>query len=147
MTQPWTLSPEMAYCGFCPWEQAFATEQEAQRAKANHEHLRHNQPLPVQQITGRDWQAQAIDAIRQVAARGQDFRIFDALSEFGLQSPPNHKSQNGRLATLVHDLGIAHRVSADASTRPETNASQAGVWNRNPARCLKANCRVKAGAA
>lgn len=143
----YTLDPAMAICSFCPWELACTTPEQAAEKKAVHEHLRHNQPLPEQSVTGGDWQAQAVDALRTVAGRGQDFRVYDALAEFGLQSPPNHKSQMGRLATLAHDMGIAHPVGADASTRPGTKRSQAGVWNRNPARCTDQRCRAKAGAA
>lgn len=141
------LNPVISYCAFCPAEWARDTQEQAAKIKAQHEHLRHGQALPEQEITGSDWQTQAIAAVRQVAARGQDFRIYDALAEFGLQSPPNHKAQIGRLTSLAHDMGICHRVGADASTRPTTNASQAGVWNRNPARCTAQRCRTRAGAA
>lgn len=143
----WLLDPVIRYCAFCPAEWACSTEGEAEKKKAQHEHLRHAQPLPQQEVTGADWQAQALDAVRQVAARGQDFRIFDALAEFGLQSPPDAQHRVGRFTALVHDLGVAHKVRSEPSTRPGTKSSDAGVWNRDPARCTRPNCRVRAGAA
>lgn len=141
---PWPVKPKPAICSFCPWEQMYPTEDKAETAKRRHEHLRHNQPLPTQEITGADWQAQAVEAVRQVAARGQDFRIFDALKEFGLQSPPDQQHRIGRFATLVHDMGIAHKVGSAPSTRDRTNKSDAGVWNRNPARCTSPRCKARA---
>ena len=142
-----TLTPVIADCPHCPWEQACNNGIEAAGKLAQHLHLRHDQPLPPQEVTGSTWQAQAVDAIRQVAARGQTFRIFDALEEFGLQAPPDAKHAIGRLAQLVHDQGIAHPVGAAPSTRPATKASQAAVWHRNPAKCIshELRCRAKAG--
>ena len=130
----------------CGWE--WPATPDAEHRRAVHEHAQHDAPMPVQALTGGPWQTQALEALRTVAARGKDFRVFDALEEFGLQSPPNAKSVIGRLAALMHDQGIAHPVSAAASTRPGTKGSQAGVWNRNPARCTSTElrCRAKAGA-
>lgn len=144
------LEPHLTACSRCPgWQIAYETAEQKQAAEDRHAHAKHGDPLPAQGVTGVNWQEQAVDAVRQVAARGQDFRIYDALAEFGLQSPPNHKSAVGRLATLVHDQGIAHPVGGAPSTRPATNASQAAVWNRNPSRCTSSElrCRQKAGAA
>ena len=143
------ISPSIAYCSSasCQWEYAASTEAEAAKRKATHEHARHGKAMPEQEVTGADWQAQALDAVRQVAARGKNFRIFDALSEFGLQSPPDAQHRIGRFTTLVHDLGICHRVGDEPSTRPGTKASAAGVWHRDPARCRAHRCRSKAGAA
>lgn len=143
-----TLNPALTHCPQCPgWQVPCDNETQKERLEAVHAHAKHDVPLPVQAVTGATWQAQALDAIRQVAARGHDFRVYDALAEFGLQSPPNAKSVIGRLASLAHDQGICHPVSAAASTRPATKSSQAGVWNRNPARCTSTElrCRAKAG--
>lgn len=144
------IDPVLTFCPHCPtWQVACDTEPQKQRLEALHAHSKHDTPLPPQTLTGVAWQTQAVDAIRQVAARGKTFRIFDALAEFGLQSPPNHKSAIGRLATLIHDQGIAHPVGAAPSTRGGTKRSQAGVWHRDPARCTSSElrCRQKAGVA
>ena len=140
------MAPPVECSRKCGWE--WPADKTAERRRAIHEHRQHGEPLPAQPVTGVTWQEQACDAVTQVAARGKDFRIFDALAEFGLQSPPNAKSVIGRLAVLIHDKGIAHPVGAAPSTRPATNASQAAVWNRNPARCISTElrCRAKAGA-
>jgi len=140
------VDPVIAECSQCPWEQACTGAIEAAGRLAQHLHLRHGEPLPAQPVSGANWQEQAVDAVRQVAARGKNFRIFDALSEFGLQSPPDAQHRIGRFTTLVHDLGICHKVGDDQSTRPGTKKSAAGVWNRNPARCVYPRCRQKAGA-
>lgn len=142
------LDPKLTHCLQCPgWQVPCETDTQKQRLEDLHAHSKHDLPLPPQSVAGVTWQEQAVDAVRQVAARGKDFRIFDALAEFGLQSPPNAKSANGRLAILIHDQGIAHPVSGAPSTRPGTKASQAAVWNRNPARCVSTElrCRAKAG--
>lgn len=131
-------------CSFgCGWE--WPIDGTEDRRKAVHEHARHGVPLPAQPVTGANWQEQAVDAVHQVAARGQNFRIYDALAEFGLQSPPDAQHRLGRFTTLIHDLGIAHKVGDAPSTRPGTKASAAGVWNRDPARCVDLRCKVKAG--
>lgn len=139
-----TLTPVIADCPHCPWEQACNNGIEAAGKLAQHLHLRHDQPLPPQEVTGANWQEQSIDAVRQVAARGQEFRIYDALAEFGLQSPPDAQHRIGRFTTLVHDLGIAHKVRDEPSSRPGTKASAAGVWHRNPAKCMNPRCKARA---
>lgn len=141
------LNPVIAECPHCPWEQACAGGVEAAGKLAQHLHARHDEPLPPQEVTGANWQEQAVDAVRQVAARGRDFTIYEALAEFGLQSPPDAQHRLGRFTTLVHDMGICHKVRDDQSTRPGTKKSAAGVWNRNPAKCVYPRCRAKAGAA
>lgn len=132
-------------CTFrCGWEQ---TGPDAEAKRDRHEHLRHGQALPARELSGSGWQEQAVEAVRRVAARGRDFRIFDALAEFGLQSPPNHRAQIGRLSALVHDMGICHNIGGAPSTRPGTKRSQAAVWHRDPTRCTDVRCRTRAGAA
>lgn len=142
------LEPHLTECVRCPnWQIACATEAEKQRREERHAHHKHGDPLPPQPVAAGDWQAQAVDAVTQVAARGQDFRIFDALAEFGLADPPDAQHRLGRFTTLIHDLGIAHKVSDAPSTRPGTNKSAAGVWNRDGRRCVDLRHRQKAGAA
>lgn len=141
------LDPVIRYCSFCQAEWARATEAEAERDKANHEALRHNQPMPTQELAGSDWQSQALDAVRKVAARGANFTVFAALREFGIADPPNAKTALGKFSTLMHDMGVAHPVGYGPSKRPGTKASAAAVWNRNGANCTSERCRIRAGAA
>lgn len=147
MTESWTLNPAMAYCSFCIQEWARATQAEADKAKADHEHLRHNQPLPVTELAGSDWQTLAMDAVRKVAARGGDFTVFEALREFGIADPPNAKTALGRFSSLVHDLYVAHPCGYRQSSRGGTKKSAVAVWNRDQSRCVDATCRAKVGAA
>lgn len=139
--------PVIRYCSFCPAEWARPTEAEAERAKAAHEHLRHDQPLPERELAGSDWQAQAAEAVRTVAARGVDFTIFGALREFGVGDPPNAKTALGTFGALIHDMHIAHPVGYQPSPRKGTKGSAAAVWNRDQARCVHLKCRAKVGAA
>lgn len=139
------MDPPVECSRRCGWETPATSD--ADHKRAAHEHLRHGVPLPPQEVTGVGWQEQAVDAVRQVAARGKSFRMYDALAEFGLQSPPDAQHRIGRFATLIHDLGIAHKIGDDQSTRPGTKKSAAGVWNRNPARCVEPRCRQRAGVA
>lgn len=144
-----TLTPSLTSCPECPqWEIACNGDAEKAAVEARHAHAKHGVPLPPQAVTGANWQEQAVDAVRQVAGRGKDFTIFEALAEFGLQSPPDHRHRLGKFATLIHDMGIAHPVSAAPSQRDGTKKSQANVWHRNPARCASTEmrCRAKAGA-
>ena len=138
------VNPVIASCGRCPWEQARATKTEAEIAKQNHEHLRHGVPLPDRGLSGNGWQEQAVTALRQVAARGEEFRIYDALAEFGLANPPNHKTALGRLSSLLHDLHIAHPIRYEKSTRRGTKRSAAAVWHRDIRKCLDIKCQGKA---
>lgn len=143
MTDSWVLSPVITYCSFCNQEWACRTQPEADAAKVRHEHLRHGQPMPERQLVGSDWQAQAIDAVRTVAARGTDFIVHEALVEFGIGDPPNAKTALGKFATLMHDLGIAHPCGFRQSTRTATKRSALAVWNRDPTRCTSPRCQQR----
>lgn len=139
-----TLAPEFfAYCSFCHQEWCRTTQAEADRCKASHENLRHNQPLPVTELSGHDWQTTAIDAVRQVANRGADFTVHEALREFGIGDPPNAKTALGKFSTLIHDLGVAHPCGYQQSERAGTKRSAVAVWNRNGSRCVRANCKAR----
>ena len=129
--------PVIAVCGYssCQWEWPAATETERDHRKAQHEHLRHNRPLPLQELAGADWQSTAIDAVRKMAATGRDYTIHAALREHGVGDPPNAKTAMGRFSTLVHDLGYQQ------SERKGTKKSSVAVWNRDPLRCVDAECR------
>lgn len=142
------LDPALTHCPECPgWQVPCDTETQKQRLEEIHGHGKHGKPMSPQPVAGGNWQEQAIDAVRQVAARGKDFTVYEALAEFGLQSPPDAQHKLGRFASLMHDMGIAHPVTGAPSKRPATKGSQAGVWNRNPARCTSSElrCRAKAG--
>lgn len=129
---------EPTTCGLCPWEQVFPTDDDAARGLAKHRQVRHGenpindvvQPSPVQ------WRERAIEAVRIVAARGEDFAFYEALEPFGIGEPPtNPQHAWGRFAKDVHRLGIAHPVDYELSRRPGTNASSVRKWNADPARC------------
>jgi hypothetical protein len=140
------LDPFIASC-HCGWELAVETSTEKERREAVHAHAKHGTPLPAQPVAGNTWQERAADAVQQVAARGADFRIYDALAEFGLADPPNAKTSLGRFAALMHDLGHIHKVSFAPSNRGATKGSAAGVWNRDGRRCIDERCKRRAGVA
>lgn len=121
----------------------YPTADQAETAKRRHEHARHNQPLPTRELVGSSWQEQAVAAVRQVAARGEDFTVFEALREFGIADPPNAKTALGRFGTLIHDQHIAHPCRYAPSVRAGTKRSAAAVWNRDQARCMEPKCRAK----
>ena len=141
------LDPTIATCSFgCSWEMACASIGEADERRARHEHLRHGQAMPPRQLAGSDWQTQAIDAVRTVAARGADFTIYDALREFGVSDPPNARTALGKFSTLVHDLHIAHPCGFTRSNRADTKKSAVAVWNRDQARCENVRCYSRVAA-
>lgn len=141
------ISPHETACPRCNWSIAVGTVEEKQRREAVHAHSSHGEPMPEQPVTGATWQEMAVDAVRQVAARGHDFTIFEALSEFGLASPPNARTALGRFASLIHDLQLAHVVGYAPSARKGTRRSAAAVWSRDVRRCRDEACKRKAGVA
>lgn len=141
--------PHLASCGVqgCQWEQAYSSREEADRRLSVHlNHAHAFAPLEgVTQLVTVSWRERAIDALRAVAARGEDFRTFDVVPTVG--DPPNPQSAWGTLATDLHRLGIAHPVDYQPSKRPGTNRSAAAVWNQNAARCVAATCPTRKQAA
>lgn len=129
----------------CGWETPATLD--ADRKRQVHEHARHGEPMPVQEMSGTTWQERAASAVQQVANRGADFFVFAALREFGVGDPPNAKTAMGRFSSLIHDLGYAHPVGYDKSQRSGTKRSAVAVWNRDVRRCTDVKCRQRNGVA
>lgn len=141
------LEPVLTHCDSCPgWEVACFTDAEKATKEAAHAHHKHGVPLPTRQLSGGTWQEQAMDAIRQVAAAGREFTVFEALREFGIADPPNAKTALGTFSMLIHDMHVAHPTRWDRSRRPGTKRSAAAVWHRDAARCVEPKCRARVGA-
>lgn len=139
------MDPPVTCSKRCGWEWPATPDAESRRA--THEHLRHGEPLPVQELSGTTWQERAANAVQQVANRGANFFVFDALREFGVGDPPNAKTAMGRFSALIHDLGYAHPVGYEKSPRAGTKKSAAAVWNRDGRRCVDLKCKQRAGVA
>lgn len=141
------LDPALTACPQCPgWQVPCDTDQQKQRLEEIHAHSKHGIPLPAQPVNGANWQEQAVDAVRQVAARGKNFTLYEALAEFGLADPPNARTALGRFAVLVHDQLICHPIGYAPSQRTGTKKSAAAVWSRDGRRCVEPRCRRRAGA-
>jgi hypothetical protein len=119
----------------CDW-QIDVPAQAVDRREAVHMQVRHGAgPLDtVIQLDPVKWRTQAIEAIRQLVARGTDFALFE-VHDFGVGDPPDPQHQWGLLSRDIHRLGIAHPVDFMRSTRPGTKQSSVRKWSGDASRC------------
>lgn len=133
----WTKG-EPTGCGLCPWEQLYPDADVAQRGFATHRHVKHGEtdpstPVP---ITSGEWEERATAAVKILAARDEDFAMYE-IHDLGVGEPPNPQYDWGRFSTRIHSKGIAHPVAYDLSKRPGTNRSSVRKWSGNIRRCEK----------
>lgn len=133
-------------CGLCPWSQEYRDQETAERKLATHRQARHGEgPLDtVTPIDGVTWRERAIEAVKILVARGEDFAMWE-IHNFGVGEPPDPKHQWGRLSQDLHRLGIAHPVDHTLSARPGTKESSVRKWSGDKTRCER--CARKASTA
>jgi hypothetical protein len=131
-------------CGACAWEQEYRDQETANRKLAVHRQARHgDKPLDgVVQLDTVNWRQRALDAIRILAASGEDFALSE-IHTMGVGEPLNPRYDWGNLSRDVHRLGIAHPVDYALSKRPETRKSSVRKWSADKSRCEKHGAGAK----
>ena len=130
---------EPTTCGLCNFEQVYPNDETAARGLARHRQSRHGeQPAEgVVQLSSVNWRERAIEAIRQLAARPDDFFLYE-VHNFGVGEPPaNHRTAWGLLSKDIHRLGVAHPVDWDKSIRPDSRQSAVRKWSGDVSRCVE----------
>ena len=72
------------------------------------------------------WREDALEAIEQLAAKGQPFDSYD-LSQAGLRQPPHHNMW-GRAFRTASERGIITAVGAHRSKRKSRSGGSCYVW-------------------